>query len=45
MRALLAAVLLAFAATCAIAAPKDRGPQWAALTADQQQVLAPLSKD
>jgi len=44
MRALLAAVLLlALAATSAIAAPKDRGPQWASLTADQQQMLAPLA--
>ena len=42
MRAVLAALLLALAAA-AVAAPKDRGPQWAALTADQQQVLAPLS--
>ena len=44
MRALLAAVLLlALAATSAVAAPKDRGPQWASLTADQQQALAPLA--
>jgi hypothetical protein len=42
MRTLLAAALLAFAATCALAAPKDRGPQWASLTADQQQALSPL---
>ena len=46
MRALLAAFLfLALAATGALAAPKDRGPEWAALTADQQQVLAPLSAE
>lgn len=44
MRRLVAALLLcALAAPCAIAAPKDRGPQWAALTADQQQALAPLA--
>ena len=44
MRALAAALLLtAFAATTAVAAPKDRGPQWATLTADQQQILTPLS--
>ena len=46
MRTLLAAFLfLALAATGALAAPKDRGPEWAALTADQQQALAPLSAD
>ena len=46
MRTLLAAfLLLALAATSAVAAPKDRGPEWAALTADQQQALAPLSAD
>lgn len=44
MRAILAAfLLLAFAAPAAVAAPKDQGPQWASLTADQQQALAPLS--
>lgn len=44
MRKIAAALLLcALAATSVIAAPKDRGPQWASLTADQQQVLAPLS--
>jgi len=44
MRALLAAILLfALAATAAVAAPKDRGPQWASLNADQQQALAPLA--
>ena len=44
MRAFLAAfLLLAFAGSAADAAPKDRGPQWASLTADQQQVLAPLA--
>jgi hypothetical protein len=42
MRALLAALLLALAGG-AFAAPKDRGPQWAALNADQQQALAPLA--
>jgi len=47
MRAILAAglVLLALAATGAVAAPKDRIPQWASLTADQQEVLAPLSSE
>lgn len=44
MRKIAAALLLcAFAATSVIAAPKDRGPQWASLTADQQQALAPLA--
>ena len=44
MRALFAAILLtALSATCAIAAPKDRGPQWASLNVDQQQALAPLA--
>ncbi len=44
MRALLAAILLsALAATSVVAAPKDRGPQWASLNGDQQQALAPLS--
>jgi hypothetical protein len=47
MRALPAACLLialaATAATSVTAAPKDRGPQWASLTAEQQQALAPLS--
>jgi len=42
MRALLAALLLALAGA-APAAPADRGPQWAALNADQQQALAPLA--
>src|SRR5258706_8105260 len=42
MRALLAAALLALATTSALGAPKDRGPQWASLNADQQQALAPL---
>lgn len=40
---LAAALLLALAATPAVAAPKDPGPQWASLTADQQTVLAPLA--
>ena len=45
-RALSAALLLlALAATAAGAAPKDRGPQWASLTADQQLMLAPLAAD
>ena len=42
MRAVVAALLLALAGG-AFAAPKDRGPQWAALNADQQQALAPLA--
>ena len=41
--AAVAALLLGIAMTGAIAAPKDRGPAWATLTADQQQVLAPLA--
>ena len=46
MRAFLAAfLLLAFAGTAAVAAQKDRGPQWASLTADQQQALAPLASE
>jgi Protein of unknown function (DUF3106) len=36
-------LLCALTATSAFAAPKDRGPQWSALTADQQTALAPLS--
>ena len=43
MRALLAALLLACAAASAFAAPKDKSLPWASLTADQQQVLAPLA--
>ncbi len=43
MRAALAALLLGFALTSAIGAPKEKGPAWASLTADQQQMLAPLS--
>ena len=42
-RAAVAVVLLVFAAAGAIAAPKEKGPAWASLTADQQQVLAPLA--
>jgi hypothetical protein len=47
MRAILAAglVLFALAAGETLAAPKDRTPQWASLTADQQQVLAPLAAE
>jgi len=44
MRRIAAALLLCvLAATAEAAAPKDRGPEWAALTADQQQALAPLA--
>ena len=43
IRAGVAALILACAMTGAIAAPKEKGPVWATLTADQQQVLAPLS--
>jgi hypothetical protein len=44
MRKLAAALLLCMlAAASAVAAPKDKGPQWASLTADQQQTLAPLA--
>lgn len=46
MRAILTAILLlALGATAALAAPQSKGPEWAALTADQQQVLAPLAAD
>lgn len=45
LRALLAAALLALVAGGALAAPKERGPQWASLTVDQQQILAPLQND
>lgn len=46
-RALAALLALALAATAAVAvaAPKERGPQWASLTADQQQSLAPLAAE
>ena len=43
MRKIAAALLLWALAAPVAAAPKDRGPQWAALTADQQQALAPLA--
>jgi len=43
--ALALALLMAFAAGPAVAAPKDRGPQWASLTAEQQKVLAPLAPE
>jgi hypothetical protein len=43
MRAAVAVLMLVCAATGVIAAPKDKGPQWASLTGDQQQVLAPLA--
>ncbi|MEO8143483.1 MAG: DUF3106 domain-containing protein [Betaproteobacteria bacterium] len=45
MRRIAASLLLlcALAATSVVAAPKDRGPQWATLTADQQTALAPLA--
>ena len=39
------ALALCLAAPAALAASKDRGPQWASLTADEQQVLAPLGAD
>jgi len=45
VRLLLAGALLALAAGAALAAPKDRAPQWASLTVDQQQALAPLQND
>ena len=44
MRAILAAALFALATTV-IAAPKDRGQQWASLTVEQQAALAPLQND
>ena len=40
LRRALLAVLFAFTVLPAAAAPKERGPAWASLTADQQQVLA-----
>ena len=44
MRRIAAALLLfALGMTAVIAAPKEKGQAWASLTADQQQVLAPLS--
>jgi hypothetical protein len=45
IRALASFLLAACLATAAVAAPKDQGPQWASLTADQQQILAPLAPD
>ena len=42
IRLAVALVLLALAAMPALAAPRG-GPYWASLTADQQQVLAPLA--
>lgn len=39
------AVLVALACTAASAAPPGKGPAWAELTADEQQVLAPLKPD
>ena len=43
VRAGVAALMLACLATGAVAAPKEKGPAWATLTADQQQILAPLA--
>jgi len=46
MRRVLAAFLVfVFATTGVVAAPKDRGPAWAALTVEQQQALAPLAAE
>jgi len=46
MRAVVAAILLlGLAGPAEVAAAKDRGPQWASLTADQQQALAPLQPE
>ena len=42
LRRAILALLFALVALPAVAAPKERGPVWASLTADQQQVLAPL---
>jgi hypothetical protein len=36
-------LLCALAASPVVAAPKDKGPPWASLTVEQQQVLAPLA--
>jgi len=38
-------LLLAFAAPAVAAGSKIAGPQWASLTVDQQQALAPLAAD
>jgi len=43
LRRLALALLLALCAGGALAAPASKGPAWASLTADQQQVLAPLA--
>ena len=43
IRTAVAALLFTCALTGAIAAPKEKAPAWATLTADQQQVLAPLA--
>jgi hypothetical protein len=43
LRAGIAALLFASGAAGAIAAPKEKGPAWATLNADQQQILAPLA--
>lgn len=43
LRRLALALLLALCAGGAVAAPASKGPAWASLTADQQQILAPLS--
>ena len=43
MARLVAALLIALASVSAAAAGKS--PQWASLTADQQQILAPLQRD
>ena len=47
MRSALAILILLFAvaAPAGAAGPKSTGPQWASLTVDQQQVLAPLAAD
>jgi hypothetical protein len=44
-RALVAALLLALAALPALAQQRGSGPAWASLTADHQQILAPLATD
>ncbi len=41
--AIVLALLVALAAAPAVAAPKEKDPQWAPLTASQQEVLAPLA--
>jgi hypothetical protein len=45
VRVLAAALLLALVTLPALAQQRSSGPSWASLTADQQQILAPLAPD